>query len=110
CGRTPEEARSAGCIFDVMMDEWLPLSCYDRDLTEEFRSIKDWPFYSDANQTQRLTEEELSQRPVAHTTLEYHVAHCSFALRKLHRAIAQGRQIETNVAAEAHTTHCAEFL
>lgn len=110
CGHTPEQAMAAGCTFDVMMDEWLQESCRDRELTEEFESIKDWPFYTDENRTRRLSREELSLKPVAYTTLEYHVAHCSFALRKLHRAISKGWDIETNVASEAHTTHCAEFL
>lgn len=110
CGETPEEAREAGCTFDVMMDEWLPAECYDEALTKEFRQMKDWQFFADKNRTQRLSEKELSQSAKAHTTLDYHVAHCAFALRKFHRAIATGRQIELNVADVGHTDHCAFYL
>lgn len=110
CGRNYTEAIAAGCTFDVMMDEWLPEDCQDRELTAEFKALKDWQFYSDSNLIKPLSEEALAMSKVAYTTIEYHEAHCSFALRKLHRAIARGAKIERAVASEAHTTHCAELL
>src|SRR5436309_1479590 len=36
CGYTPDEARSKGCIFDVMMQLWTPPACYDGKLSERF--------------------------------------------------------------------------
>lgn len=109
CGRTPGQAKAANCTFDVMMDEWLPESCIDRDLLDEFKALGPWSFWADEGRTQPIDEERLSRSAVAYTTLEYHVAHCSFAVRKFHRAVAAGRPVEEAVGKVAHTTHCAEM-
>ncbi|RDW69192.1 hypothetical protein BP6252_08212 [Coleophoma cylindrospora] len=110
CGESPEEARAAGCTFDIMMDSWLSEKCYDEPLSREFRQLKEWPFYTDNHGIKRLNYEELSTSVQAHTTLEYHYFHCLFAVHKLHRAIAHGRYIEEDVAKLGHTSHCAGYL
>lgn len=92
------------------MDSWLPENCFDEPLTNQFRKIKDWRFYADKDGTQALSEEGLSMSQKAHTTLEYHYIHCIFSLRKLHRAIEQGRDVEVEVGGYGHTNHCAGFL
>jgi len=108
CGNSSSEAKAAGCIFDPMMNSWLSEDCYDEELSQEFRSLRDWAFYNNENATRRLTEEEFSQVGDSWGTWEYHIAHCAFALRKLQRAVVKGRKIEQIVAREEHTTHCAD--
>ncbi|KAK5110415.1 hypothetical protein LTR85_001025 [Meristemomyces frigidus] len=110
CGTSPEEALAAGCTFDPMMDSWLPPACYDDELTQQFRAQNHWEYFDWDNTTIVIDEHELSRRPRAKTTLHYHIAHCSYALRKLHRAIAQDRQIEVDVAAVGHTKHCVDMF
>jgi hypothetical protein len=113
CGSSAAEARSLGCTYDIMMDSWLPPNCYDEELSNEFRGLRDWAMYADKNGTHRLTLEELSEREFhafAHTTIEYHYIHCLFSWRKFHRALEQGRDIEREVAELGHTNHCAWFV
>jgi len=108
CGNSASEAKEAGCIFDPMMNSWLSEDCYDEELSQEFRNQRDWAFFADRNATRRLTEEEFSHAGDSWGSWEFHIAHCSFALRKLQRAIKYGRKIEMEVTHEDHTTHCAK--
>lgn len=34
------EARRSGCLFDIMMNGWVPKECYNKQLWEEFMSPK----------------------------------------------------------------------
>jgi hypothetical protein len=79
-----------------MMDSWLPPDCYDDELTQQFLQSKEWRFVN-WNKTKDIDMETLSRSFRAKTTIQYHLTHCGFALRKLHRAIAQDRQIEVDV-------------
>jgi len=108
CGKTPEAAKAAGCIFDPMMNSWLRPECYDEELSTEFRNLHEWKFYKDQNATILLTEEEFSQAGESWGTWEFHIAHCMFSFRKLHKALLHGGKIEKEVALEPHTTHCSK--
>ena len=37
---------------------------------------------------------------------QYHVTHCQFLLKKLHRAQASGRMIDGQIMPTHHTEHC----
>ncbi|EME44324.1 hypothetical protein DOTSEDRAFT_93984, partial [Dothistroma septosporum NZE10] len=107
CGKTAQEARAAGCIFDPMMNSWLAEDCYDEELSLEFRNIRNWTFFTDEFRTRQLSEVEFSEAGDSWGTWEYHITHCMYAVRKMQRAIGAGRKIERIVAAEVHTSHCA---
>ena len=47
CGNTPEEARKKGCVYDVMMQDWVPEPCYDGLLTERFLASGNFTWYAD---------------------------------------------------------------
>ncbi|KAK4500957.1 hypothetical protein PRZ48_006763 [Zasmidium cellare] len=111
CGSSWQEAAAKGCQYDVMMNEWLPPSCFDAELTAEFKNITQWPFWTDESATQQLSEEELSRRTeLTWTTVEYHYTHCVFTWIKLQRAIEQQRDIESSIAKMAHTQHCKALM
>ena len=42
CGGNPSEARAKGCIYDVMMQDWVPEPCYDSVLTERYLANHNW--------------------------------------------------------------------
>ncbi|PLB46357.1 hypothetical protein P170DRAFT_438178 [Aspergillus steynii IBT 23096] len=101
CGTSPPEASAAGCIYDLMMNSWLPRTCFDEELTNEFRSLREWRFYADANGTKSLTEEELAWRTeVVYTTTDYHYTRCVYSLRRDQRAGERERDLEVPVAVE----------
>ena len=33
CGHSAEEAKAAGCVFDIMNVAWMPWECYDQKLS-----------------------------------------------------------------------------
>lgn len=110
CGHSAAEAKAGGCIFDPMMNSWLSEDCYDEELSREWRSLRDWTFFTDENRTRQLSESEFSKIGDSWGSWEYHITHCMFAMRKVQRAVTKGRKIERIVAAEEHTTHCANVM
>ncbi|KAH8422267.1 uncharacterized protein LDX57_000025 [Aspergillus melleus] len=110
CGTSPSEASAAGCIYDVMMHSWLPATCFDEELTKEFRGLREWRFYADANGTKILTEKEVAWRTEdVYTTLDYHYTRCVYSLRKDQRATERMKDQEVPVAEES-TVDCSELF
>lgn len=116
CGSTPAEARAAGCLFDIMAFSWLPPRCHDAELSEEFRQLRDWEYYLDRNRTMPLSREKAStgEYTELYTKYEYHLRHCTFLWKKMHRALLGGGggklAIDSVTAKYAHTEHCSEML
>lgn len=61
CGRTSREARSNGCVYDVMMTAWVRPECYDKELSDAYfyRDSANWTFFRDPAGTNVLPHEEL---------------------------------------------------
>jgi hypothetical protein len=114
CGTTVDEARALGCKFDVLAAAWMPEACLDEELTEEFRNRGPWQYFADASGKVELSEEELSMRVgpdgMFWTTQKWHVIHCAYQWRKMHRAMQSGRRIESSLADYAHTKHCGHVF
>jgi hypothetical protein len=58
CGRTPEEARAKGCLFEMTGSSWVPKECYDPETEAEFLNFKDWQYHRDINYTQGTADRE----------------------------------------------------
>ncbi|KXT09245.1 hypothetical protein AC579_6775 [Pseudocercospora musae] len=116
CGHSAEEAKAAGCVFDIMNVAWMPWDCYDQKLSYQFQ--KEVPFdffYADADgmpTSRRIPDEKtLSEMDEpCWATREYHVLHCTFAWKMMHRAIERGWRIESTTTEFSHTEHCAHIL
>lgn len=116
CGGTPAEARASDCIFDIIAFSWLPPRCYDAELAEEFRELKGWEYFLDRNRTRPLSQELALTGEFAglYTEFEYHLRHCTFLWKKMHRALLSGGggkpSIDSVTAGYAHTEHCSHML
>ena len=114
CGSTISEALSRGCVFDVMSFLWVPTPCYDAELTNEFLAARDWHFYSKyhGNSTNgELTIDQVKSGEYdAFVPWEYHLVHCTFQWRKMHRALAKQGPLDSYLANYNHTLHCEEML
>jgi hypothetical protein len=115
CGSTPVEARERGCRFDVNSFCWLPAPCDDEALAREFEQLAAWEWFRDENKTQPLSGEQVATGEFTdlHVSWEYHLQHCTFMWRKLHRAIL-GRggkaAVDSYIGEMKHTRHCADML
>jgi hypothetical protein len=108
CGSTPDEARAAGCVFDVMMQLWTPPECMDAPLSERFLEKGNWTWYADSNAEHSYSDEEIRKgnHDVVYVAQSYHRHHCIFAWERLVRALRnQGPLIEELVSYD-HVMHC----
>lgn len=114
CGSTAQEARARGCHFDVISFCWLPDACYDEELSTTFDNITTWEWFLDPNRTQPIAHEEAmtGEYTGLYVNWEYHLRHCTFMWKKLHRAVlGTGKSaIDGYIGPLAHTEHCSEML
>ncbi|OJD34164.1 uncharacterized protein BKCO1_25000116 [Diplodia corticola] len=120
CGNSPAEAEAAGCIFDLMTVSWLAPECYDAELTAQFLEDGPWLFYLSNSTLPEAppAERELipSLEAIGRTTdlmwtdRRFHIYHCIYGWKMMHRAIERGWKMESSLTSYHHTEHCADTL
>lgn len=92
CGNDSTTARSRGCSFDLISFAWQTPECYDGELVSEFTSWKgNWTFYSDVHLTELVDQSVAMQGETQlYVKWEYHIVHCTFMWRQMHRAYERG--------------------
>lgn len=119
CGSTLEEAKSLGCEYVAMASAYLPASCRDRALEADFDVLGPgpdgaWGYYTDENFTSTLTRTEIElfagSTSKYFNSWEWHVVHCLFYWRKMHRAQFSGVVVEPRFNTDAHIHHCSKLI
>lgn len=121
CGHSPSEAITQGCKFDVMTTSWQHPDCYDEELNTEFMALHSpWPFYwSSGPPDEQPTTETRNLIPLEELgfyegtfwgTREYHIWHCTYAWRQMHRAVENGRKLDAFLQSYEHTAHCGRLI
>ena len=110
CGTTAAEARSKGCVFEMTGFSWLPKECADPMVEMEFLNARDLQYYRDSNYTQEVPLDEVRKGdgPGFYVKQDYHLAHCGFLFKKLHRAISEGKKVDGVISPVGHTGHCVQ--
>jgi hypothetical protein len=110
CGSTPAEARELGCIYDVMMQDWTPIECYDGVLTEKYLAKNNWTWWADSGAERAMSDEEmaLGEHSVVYVAQDYHVKHCIFAWEKFVRAFRTQSPLITELISYDHVIHCRD--
>ncbi|KEQ80626.1 hypothetical protein M438DRAFT_348581 [Aureobasidium pullulans EXF-150] len=108
CGITPNEARSRGCQYDVMSFAWTPPRCFDSDLMAEFASLRNWTFFTSQNGTEAVPYDSvaLGEQDELFVTQEFHMYHCTYMWRKMHRAVLAAVPLDGYIGNYHHTGHC----
>ena len=108
CGRTPDEARANGCIFDVMMQLWTPADCFDEVLSNRFLEVGNWTWYADTSASHIFTLEEMrkGEHDAVYVAQSYHITHCIYAWEKLVRAMRNRAPLITELISYDHVIHC----
>lgn len=134
CGDSPATAAAAGCIFDPTSFSWFPPQCYDAQTASDFLSWN-WTWYDSEGDPTTLPaagEAHLPPHAVAHdaavagdlpellVTDEYHLVHCIYTWRKMHRALnaestgwapeSVGAFMDSYTRKWSHTEHCTDAL
>ena len=109
CGGSPSEARAKGCVYDVMMQDWVPEPCYDAVLTERYLAEGNWTWYADGDGNTTISDEEMrkGEHGSAWMSTSYHKAHCVFSWLKIIRALRNKRGISQELLSYDHVLHCS---
>ncbi|KAA8650341.1 uncharacterized protein ATNIH1004_003025 [Aspergillus tanneri] len=113
CGDTPDEARAMGCKFQIHTYAWVPASCFDEVLQEEWLNIRDWEYYTDKydqGEPVNISVALAGERNL-YSTWGQHIEHCAFTWRKFTRAQAGSGVLMTNRdLSYEHAHHCSDAL
>ncbi|KAG9228255.1 hypothetical protein BJ875DRAFT_527822 [Amylocarpus encephaloides] len=113
CGNTTATAHAHGCVYDLIPGAWVPPACFDEELEDEFLALSEWQWFADINQTKEVSLKDLKATGgpnLLYVSTPYHVQHCVFTWKKLHRAIIHQKPIDTQIGRYGHTEHCAMAL
>jgi hypothetical protein len=115
CGTNTAEAVALGCAYDQIAVAWLPPHCRDAELEHEFAHAGpnpdgSWNYFDEPDRRWRLNLTEVGSRADSHlgffSSLEWHIAHCTYNWLKQFRAHEKGTTIESQVNTEGHVRHC----
>lgn len=110
CGNTSKSARARGCSFDLISFAWQTPECYDSSLVSEFITWDNWTFSTELHGNQTIPlETALQGEQSLFVTWHYHMVHCTFMWRQMHRAFENG-WIDIHLRAYNHTLHCQKML
>lgn len=112
CGNSPAEAISLGCNFDIISFAWLPARCFDQELMDEFMAVHDWKWFldRDGQHSVDLASVAAGGYDELYVTQEYHMYHCTYMWRKMHRAILAGTVLDGYIGDMHHTAHCETMI
>ncbi|EXU99305.1 hypothetical protein X797_007440 [Metarhizium robertsii] len=120
CGNTAAEARSLGCEFDILTNNWIPSACAENVTASEFRAWVfetkrlhgPWPYFHDDGAMEQIESELQLSEMVGHrifTTTENHIGHCVFLMRRIHRLV-KGEIKQIARITFDHTMHCTNEI
>lgn len=112
CGTTPAEARRRGCHFDMLSFAWQTPECFDGENTSAFLAHDAWKFYTEFNSTTQTVGLATALKGDATLVVDwkYHVTHCTYMWRQMHRAYAVRGWIDEHLDGYGHTLHCQATL
>ncbi|KAK3348903.1 hypothetical protein B0T25DRAFT_458966 [Lasiosphaeria hispida] len=113
CGHSLEEAERRGCEYDILANGYFPKTCVDEYGIDEYkREGTTWYGFADRNWTVRIpSTEEMGRRGVYYTNMRDHIVHCALLWKRQYRAFSENwRFMDSVIASEEHTYHCADYL
>ena len=114
CGGSAEKARSLGCVFDIVSHSWLPETCLHREDIEDGKLMyanNTWHWGLDNLTEVSLDSVRLGEFDRVWTSMDWHVLHCTYIWKRLHRALLEpGRVLDSYTADYHHTKHCIGMI
>ncbi|KDN63556.1 hypothetical protein CSUB01_09341 [Colletotrichum sublineola] len=112
CGETPAQARSNGCRYDIMVQQWVPAACYDEEHSEMYLSTYNWKWYYDIDAKHEMPDEVMrrGEHQVAFMVDDYHRRHCAYVWEVSARALQQQKPMLDEWLSYKHVHHCNRIL
>ena len=114
CGNSVEDAKARNCRYSIILHSWLPQSCLteaDHEDEKEMYKDRNWSYTSPSGQN--LTMEEFGAGDYTYflTSFDWHVTHCMYVWRRLHRILLDPTQeLDSYTANYHHTNHCVKMI
>ncbi|KAK0124175.1 hypothetical protein ONS95_009157 [Cadophora gregata] len=113
CGTSASEARSKGCVFDVMNYAWIPTPCFNKTLSDEYweglvsHGIE---FWSDASRSELLSHEDIlaARHEYSYTSWLLHLKHCQYLIHRQLQCLTYGTPVDNVSRNISHAEHCLE--
>jgi hypothetical protein len=99
------------CIFEEVNMLWMPKECYDEDLDQEFRG-EQFKYYTTVTGDTEVDFKSASTMIGSdiYVSSQWHLTHCTYLWKKLHRAARDNRPMDDNLDSYEHTVHCSKML
>lgn len=114
CGSSAQEAKARACVFDLVSQSWLPKDCLSKEDFEDtdlMYANKTWHWGLDNLREVSLDEVRRGEFSRVWTSMDWHLTHCSFIWKRLHRALLDpGRKVDSYTADYHHTSDCAHMI
>lgn len=112
CGEAPAQARARCCRYDVMLQQWVPLACYDEEHSEMYLSTYRWKWYYDIDAKREMPDEVMrrGEHKVAFMDDSYHRHHCAYVWEVSARALQRRKPMLDEWLSYKHTHHCNTLL
>jgi hypothetical protein len=114
CGNSAEDAKARDCRYSIVLHSWLPKTCLtDADAQDALDMYRDRDWGYETASGRNLSMEELAAGDYGHftTSFDWHVAHCMYVWKRLHRIILDPTQeLDSYTVNYHHTSHCIEMI
>lgn len=114
CGDSWEEAKAMGCHFDVMASRWYSPECFDEEALQEMllEPQVNYTWFADPDHTSQLDPGTAmaGEFEKIYPLYDFHIGHCLYLWRKLHRAVLHNRPLDDELFSYGHTVHCTRLI
>lgn len=112
CGTSAAEAAALGCKYDLMSFAWMPPSCFDEALTNDFITERNWTWYLDPLAQRPVSQDKVQQGGFEriYVDSEYLRHHCIYTWEKLTRAVESAGFVDGYVQDTDHAQQCSVEL
>jgi hypothetical protein len=111
CGDSLEEARSLGCLYDPMINSWIPPDCHFPTLFEEALAFNNtWYYDKDMQHQIPMTVLMRGEVEAYWPGPGHHQLHCLYTWKKLLWSIDKGVLADSYSASYEHGNHCIGWL
>jgi len=114
CGNSWQDAVSLGCHFDVMASRWYAPECFDQEALDTMLAEPqvNFTWYVDREHTAVFPPEKAlkGEFDKVWPDNDFHIKHCLYLWRRLHRAVVNNRPIDEDLFDYEHTLHCTRMI
>jgi hypothetical protein len=112
CGNSTTKAKEIGCIYDVMLQSWVPPDCYYKELSEFYLSTYRWKWYYDLYAEFEMPDEvmRLGEHEAAYMIDGFHRHHCMYTWEITTFALKQKKPLLDAFLSPEHVNHCNKVM